>query len=185
MFEQDAYYTIRNRDYIFANIAYSPNKIFPEIKAGLEYHKPFAKTWEASLGARYFHFKKSDVILTTFSISKYYGKFLGIFRPFLAIENGEFKNFSFNLENRWYRTDYNFASIFVNFGYDPGRNLFSLNEALLNTNEAKKWGIGIRATHTLSNHFNFEEQVAYSHWIFTLTQRDQISIQIKLIYKWN
>jgi len=181
--EVDAYHTFKSKDYIFLQAGYSPEAIFPSYKLGAEYFHPFAKKWEYSLGGRYFGFSEAnDILLWTGSLSKYSGKHLTIFRPFVGIQGtGDFNNLTFTLQHRYYRTDKEYLGIFGNFGYNPGLLLFAENTSVQLT-QAEQYGGGISSTHLLGDRWRMAGQFEYIFMDLGTATRNQYLATLKVYY---
>ncbi|WP_372642503.1 YaiO family outer membrane beta-barrel protein [Ancylomarina sp.] len=83
--EVDYYYSFKNGHYLYSNYGLGINKeLFPLNKAGIEYYIPFLKSFESSLGGRYFYSKNSNTVMLTGHLSKYHNNFWFSFRPFYA-----------------------------------------------------------------------------------------------------
>ncbi len=183
--EVDAYHTFKSKDYLFLQVGYSPDPIFPNYKLGAEYFHQFAKKWEYSLGARYFAFSSTNnIVLWTGSLSKYSGSHLTIFRPFVGIQGtGDFNNLTFTLQHRYYRNEKEYVGIFGNFGYNPGLLLFAENTSVQLT-QAEQYGGGITSTHLLSDRWRMTGQFEYIFMDLGSATRNQYLATVKVQYLW-
>lgn len=183
--EVDVYRTFKNKDYLFVQVGYSPDAIFPNYKLGGEYFHPFSKKWEFSVGGRYFDFAATEnIILWTGSLSKYSGNHLTIFRPFVGIQGtGDFNNLTFTLQHRYYRSDKEYVGLFGNFGYNPGLLLFAENSAVQLT-QAEQYGGGLISTHLLSDRWRLAGQFEYVFMDLGSAIRNQYLAGIKIHYLW-
>lgn len=88
--EADYYHSFKNGHYLYTNFGMGINKdLFPEQKAGIEYFVPFLKSFESSLGMRYFYSNNSNTLMLTGHLSKYYNNFWFSFRPFYVFNETE------------------------------------------------------------------------------------------------
>ncbi|MRT93183.1 YaiO family outer membrane beta-barrel protein [Ancylomarina sp. 16SWW S1-10-2] len=118
--EADYYHLFKNGHYLYTNYGLGINKeLFPEQKAGLEYYVPFLKSYESSLGGRYFYSKNSETFMLTGHISKYYHNFWFSFRPFYVFN--ETKNALTTVFNtRYYSLNpINYWGVELTYGNSP------------------------------------------------------------------
>jgi len=124
-FEVDYYYSFKNGHYLYSNYGIGINKeLFPEHKAGFEYYIPLFKTFEASLGGRYFYSSSTNAFMLTGHLSKYLNNFWFSFRPFYVFN--ESKNLLTTVFNtRYYGVNpINYWGLELTYGNSPDeRNL--------------------------------------------------------------
>jgi len=118
--ELDYYYTFRNGHYLFSNYGIGINKeLFPEHKAGLEYYIPLLKSFETSLGGRYFYSSSTNTFMLTGHLSKYLRNFWFSFRPYYVFDESK------NLLTTVFKTRYyganpiNYWGLELTYGNSP------------------------------------------------------------------
>lgn len=127
--EVEAYPKIIDGSYLYLAYAFSPDSIFPQNRAGLEWFQRLPHHWEVSLGGRYMLFpgdtnNVGGFFTLTGSAGFYFRNFWLSFRPYLTfLYNGVSQ--SYNLEFRTYfRSADQFLSVLIGYGnsVDDPRN---------------------------------------------------------------
>ena len=107
--ELDYYHSFKSGNYLYSNYGLGIKKeLFPHHKAGIEYFIPFLKSFEASLGSRYFYSQYYNTLMFTGHLSSYLDRFWLALRPFYGLYESR------NLLTAVFNTRY-FGENFINY----------------------------------------------------------------------
>ncbi|MDC6351534.1 YaiO family outer membrane beta-barrel protein [Zeaxanthinibacter sp. PT1] len=131
-YELELYPKISEKIYANISYAYSSSFIFPAQRGGAEVFANLPKGIEASLGARYYDFKKSDALVYTGSMGMYKGNYYVSLRPFITPRTGQPVSLSGSLLARKYtRTKDDFWGIRLGVGYNTDLKQLRRDDTLL------------------------------------------------------
>ncbi len=178
--ELEVYKLFRNGDYLSLDFGFSPDVIFPNFKAGIEYYNPFS-TWEHSVGVRLLRFDGvGNVGVLTASLSKYHGSFLSILRGNLAYseQSAQFTNFGGLFQERYYLSDVSYVGLYAAYGYDPSILILSQNEGISTGKNPYQYTIGGLYQSRYFKRFAFTLSYEYTGYEFVNFRRSQHTISI-------
>jgi YaiO family outer membrane protein len=139
--EVDAYPSIGEKMYIYLNVGYSQDAIFPTTKWGASIYRTLPKSFEAEVGVRSLQFSTTTWVFTA-SLGKYLGNFWLNIRPnFIPGALGS--SGSLNFTTRYYLSDANnYISLILGTGISADevriqRNDGTANSALLMSNRMR------------------------------------------------
>lgn len=140
-FELDAYPSIGEKMYMYLNVGYSQDAIFPTTKWSASIYRSLPKSFEAELGIRSLQFSTTTWVFTA-SVGKYLGNFWFNLRPnFIPGSLGS--SGSLNLTTRYYVGDANnYISLILGTGISADevriqRNDGTPNSYLLKSNRMR------------------------------------------------
>ena len=149
--EIDAYPTITDWLYVYANVGVSNRWLFPEFRAGLEPFVALPYNLEASLGVRYMQYPSNSLLIWTGSISAYPGNFYLSARPYLTFNNnGVNQSYNFKVR-RFFTQPKTYLELSGGFGSSPD-NAY-LDQSLNQLVNSKSWNIGVTYQQQLGDHF--------------------------------
>jgi len=122
-FEIDAYPKLREGTYMYLNVGYSGDDLFPDQRYGAEIYQSLPQAWEASLGFRRLIFS-SSVNIYTGSVGKYSGNYYYLLR-INSVPDELGNSGSANLQVRRYFGDEDYIAVLVG----SGRSLNQLGTA--------------------------------------------------------
>ncbi|MFC1729729.1 YaiO family outer membrane beta-barrel protein [candidate division KSB1 bacterium] len=124
-FEIEAYPKVAEKYYMYVAYAYSPDRLFPVHRSGVELFHSFPLHFEGSLGMRFIEFRNDstaevkDIIIYTASVGYYYRSYWISFRPYITPETLGISQ-SYNLEIRKYlKSADNYFSLSLGIGNSP------------------------------------------------------------------
>lgn len=82
-FEADAYPSIADGKYLYLNLGWSDDDLFPQWRSGAEFYTNLPNAYEASIGYRQLRFDGAPVTLFTGTVGKYTGNYWFSARPFV------------------------------------------------------------------------------------------------------
>ncbi|MGB0404437.1 MAG: YaiO family outer membrane beta-barrel protein [Salibacteraceae bacterium] len=149
--EIDAYPTITDWLYVYANIGVSNRWLFPEFRAGLEPFVALPYNLEASLGIRYMQYPGNNLLIWTGSISAYPGKFYLSARPYLTFNNnGTNQSYNFKVR-RFFTRPKTYVELSGGFGSSPDNSY--LDQSLNQLVDSRSWNIGVTYQQQLGEQF--------------------------------
>lgn len=103
----------------FLNFGYSPDPLFPQIRAGAEITQTLGAGFQVSLGARYLDFNTDRVTLYTGALSKYIGNYWINARGFLSQNNIAFSRAWYAQIRRYFHGPDNYITLSGGIGPSP------------------------------------------------------------------
>jgi YaiO family outer membrane protein len=82
-FEADAYPSVGEGKYLYLNLGWSNQDLFPQWRSGAEFYTNLPNAYEASIGYRQLRFDGAPVTLFTGTVGKYTGNYWLSLRPFV------------------------------------------------------------------------------------------------------
>ncbi|AZZ36852.1 hypothetical protein CIK05_08630 [Bdellovibrio sp. qaytius] len=113
-FEIDAYPRLRDGTYMYVNVGWSNEDLFPNQRYGAEIYQSLPQSWEASLGFRRLNYS-SHVNIYTGSVGKYSGNYYYLLR-LNSVPDELGNSGSANLQVRRYFGDEDYVSILIGSG---------------------------------------------------------------------
>jgi YaiO family outer membrane protein len=113
-FELDAYPKIREGTYMYLNVGWSNDDLFPNQRYGAEIYQSLPQSWEASLGLRRLNYS-SHVNIYTGSVGKYSGNYYYLLR-FNTVPDILGDSASANLQVRKYYGDEDYVAVTIGTG---------------------------------------------------------------------
>jgi YaiO family outer membrane protein len=157
--EIDAYPKLAPKTYMYLNSGYSPGPdVFPQFRGGAEIYQGLPKAFEASLGARYMHFKSADVMIYTAYLGKYYKSWWFSYRPYLVAPQGK-TYFTHTVTLRRYFKDNN-VYVSLNGIYGAAPFIVSFLEDITRVNAQR---IGIDAQFRIARGFYAKPLFMYEY----------------------
>ena len=161
--ELDFYPRIRPGTYAYINVGYSPDGIlYPDYRFGTDLYQSLPRGWESSAGYRRLGFTEA-VNIYTFSLGKYYGKWLFSARTFLTPDLlGTSHSVSFS-GRRYFDDGTDYIGFRIGTGASPveARNVYdvlTLNAlgayGEFNRTLASRWTINVRGGYSREDRLN-------------------------------
>ncbi len=179
MLEQDIYIEFKNEDYLYLDGAFSPDRIFPQGKLGVEYNNPFG-TWEHAIGVRWMRFDQTGSVgLLTASLSKYYGSWLTSLRGVGAygFETNQFANYAVILSHRYYLSDIEYAGLNASYGYDPSVIVLLDNSGSVKGNPSQLT-LGVTYHSDYKNRLRWNASYEWTRYDFVSNERIQHTLRL-------
>ncbi len=169
--EGEAYPIVGEGKYFYFNLGISSSEIFPVVKGGAEYFTVLPRSFEGSIGFRYFDFRTIQVYALTGSIAYYWGRNYLQYRPFFVNEALGWGNNHNFLYRHFMRNSPDFFQLRAGFGYSLDQRIVVLQaQRFLNTYyaESQYFGIGYRKIFTSK---------LYGQAEFTITRQEDPEIR--------
>lgn len=186
--EGDAYPKVGKNSYLYLNYGYSNFSIFPDQRAGLEWHRSLPRSFEGSLGGRLLHFQGSKrVIIYTGSIGKYMGSYWFSIRPYVT-PSADGTSISTHLMARRYFSDpENYVGLKIGAGRSPDERrllLFGANQsANLKSLSAKvDYNHIFNGRWILSSGAGFAREEYWMPWDDRVRSGNNFSLQASMAY---
>ncbi len=131
--EIDMYPTLTKKAYLYLNYGFSIYDVFPKHRIGLELYHKLPWSMEASVGGRYMDFGDNSLVyIFTGSLTKYWGNYAFIFRPFITPDDVSKRVSQSALLNvRKYTTDAdNYFGVTAGAGFSPDQRIFLTGSGL-------------------------------------------------------
>ncbi|WP_163709231.1 YaiO family outer membrane beta-barrel protein [Mangrovibacterium lignilyticum] len=183
-FALECYPKIDDYNSMYVNYAWSPDAIFPQHRAGLEYYHVFRNRIELSAGYRFMNYSKDlpenvNVHIITGSLAKYMGKFWLSFRPYFVFSESESSDV-FLLTGRYYLPkDESYLGLMLGTGVSPDNPYFyTSGEAIP---DLQSWRVEMEWKQKLSSFLLFELQGGYENAEYTVGERrNQLSLRTSI-----
>ena len=117
--EVDAYPKLTQSMYLYINLGYSPDIVFPRSRVGLEWYFPIAGPFEGSLGTRYYDFKSTSSTLFTGTLGRYAGSWWFALRPFVTSRSSVFYATGIAIARWYFFEDRDYLSLIAGLGSSP------------------------------------------------------------------
>lgn len=128
-YEIEAYPRITKKDYLYLDYGYSPSRIFPRSRVGVEWFHAFPFKAEISGGFRYLNFPNAtgnpDVWVYTGSASKYYQNYLFSLRGFFSSPGTKYSQSYLLSIRRYFKNPLNYIYTMGLYGISPDNQFFS------------------------------------------------------------
>ncbi|MEI6349272.1 MAG: YaiO family outer membrane beta-barrel protein [Bacteroidota bacterium] len=183
-YELEAYPRITKTDYLYLEYGYSPSRIFPKNRVGLELFHAFPYKFEASAGFRYLNYPNTqgnpDIWVYTGSISKYYKNYLFILRGYFAPKDNIRYSESYNFTTRrYFKNPLNYVFATVSHGISPDNQYQS--SLVLTSNKLYSNMIKIGGQKMLNSRWYLSSEIGYQYQEYLQSNyRDILNFQIKI-----
>ena len=119
-FEFETYFPMTRKSYSYASIAYSPDVVFPKLRASYSYFRGFAHGWEADLGGRYTKTADDkDIYAGVLGVGKYVGPYWLNLRSYLNVDQHKVYPAFVATARYYFNTKYDYATIIGGYGTSP------------------------------------------------------------------
>lgn len=164
--ESDGYISFWDGIYSYLNIGYSPTKLFPDFRFGIEPYFKLPYSMEISLGYRYLMFGDKSVNLYSGHLGKYMGNYWISIRPFITPKRNSTNLSGIIILRRYFSDADNSISLQLGLGLDPS---IEPNDTEFLKFDSKKIGIEYQTTLShyliLKSSFNYgEEEYFKDRW---------------------
>lgn len=182
-YEIEAYPRITKKDYLYLDYGFSPSRIFPKNRVGLEWFHAFPFKTEFSAGFRYLNFPNAignpDVWVYTGSISKYYQNFLFSLRGYFS-SPGTKNSQSYLLSiRRYFKNPLNYIYGMGLYGISPDNQYFSTNYQ--STNMLSSKGIKLGGQKMFNSRWYFSSEIGYQFQEYRASSyRNNYDFQLKV-----
>lgn len=120
--EVDAYPRLGRGMYLYTNVGFSADRVFPRQRFGAELYKSLPNSYEASAGFRQLNFG-SNVTLFTGSIAKYRGNYYYVARPYISNRTDGISVSGQLMLRTYFATADDHASLTATFGSSPTEDI--------------------------------------------------------------
>lgn len=145
-YEVDLYFNTFKNQYFNANIAFSDNVVFPEIRVGGNYYFSFLKSWEINVGHRYTKTAQEDFTSLVFGAGKYLGNFWLKGDYYKQKFEKQYFNSYFFTSRYYYGNRFDYAQFILGFGTSPDdKNTVGLLQNRIAL-QSRRVGLGIQKT---------------------------------------
>jgi YaiO family outer membrane protein len=160
--EADAYLKLSNWNYVYLNLGYSNQAVFPRFRMGGEFYQKIPSAFEASAGFRYLKYASTDVVIYTAYLGKYMGNWWVSGRGYFKLQG----NTSLTLlaQTRYYyasRDDY--WGLRLNYGISPDERSTVLTAVASLTST----GVRLEYSRQMSSRFTLNVAAMYNNTEWT------------------
>jgi len=180
----EMYPKINEFNSLFVNYSWSPDNVFPQHRAGLEYYHVFQNRVEVSGGYRFLSFaeglpKRVNVNIATGSLAKYINKFWVSFRPYIVFNETE-TSYIFFVTGRYYLPkEESYLGLTLGTGVSPDNPYFYTNEEKIP--DLQSWRIEAEWKQKIGNAFLLELQGGYENAEYKANERrDQFTFRTSI-----
>jgi YaiO family outer membrane protein len=121
-YELSSYIFTTKKDYLFLNVAFSNDRVYPKYRLGATYFVSFLKKWEANLGMRYTKTSAEDFPALVLGFGTYYDSFWFNLSSFIQ-SSADKVNPAFTFTSHYYlESRYDYFYGILGYGTSPDDN---------------------------------------------------------------